>query len=171
MLEFRNRIRVFALAAAAVFVPALSAQPNMPVTVTRTTGLVGIAEGQTAQLNALSPNDSAACTGLLSFIADDGTVLKTKSVSVTPGTGMHLILDSVADLALAIGVRRDIRGTITIPAATPTATASSATTTTPVQAECRLIGTLEIFNTLDGHTLVTLGTEHREPSPAATPGS
>jgi hypothetical protein len=34
---------------------------------------------------------------------------------------------------------------------------------------CKLIGTLEIFNTLDGHTLVTLGTTHEVPSVVATP--
>jgi hypothetical protein len=37
---------------------------------------------------------------------------------------------------------------------------------TPV---CKLIGTLEIFNTLDGHTLVTLGAHHKVPSAVVTP--
>ena len=180
MFEFANRICVFALASSALFVPALSAQTNMPATVTRTTGLVGIAEGQTAQLNALNPYDGgASCSGVLSFIADDGTVLKTKAVTVTPGTGQHIQLDSVIDLALAAGVRRDIRAALTIPAAAATSTStgsSTATTTTaPLKAACRLIGTLEIFTTSTGHTLVTLPTDHRqetpEPTPAPAPGS
>jgi hypothetical protein len=174
MLKLAQGICVFALASMGLFVSALSAQTNIPVTVTRTTGLVGIAEGQTAQLNALNPNDSTTCTGLLSFIGDDGTVLKTKSVSVAPGTGMHLTLDSVLDLALAVGVRRDIYGTITLAAAPPTSTGSSTTASTAITAECRLIGTLEIYNTADGHTLVTLATDHREPSPVEptpAPGS
>ncbi len=176
MLEFANRICVFALASAGLFVPAVSAQTNMPVTVTRTTGLVGIAEGQTAQLNALNPYDGgSSCSAVLSFIADDGTVLKTKSVTVASGTGQHLQLDSVIDLALAASVRRDIRGTLTIAAAAPTSTGSSTTTTTttPLKAACRLIGTLEIYNTSNGHSQVTLATDHRQetPEPTPTPGT
>jgi hypothetical protein len=42
--------------------------------------------------------------------------------------------------------------------------------TTAVAPACKLIGTLEIFNTVDGHTLVTLGTVHLVPGPVATPG-
>jgi hypothetical protein len=175
MHEFANRICVFALAAAALFVPALSAQTNIPATVTRTTGLVGLAEGQTAQLNALNPYDGgSSCTGVIAFIADDGIVLKSKSVTVASGTGMHLTLDSVADLALAAGARRDIRGTITIAAAAPTSTAGSPATTTttpPVMAACRLIGTLEIYNTDNGHSQVTLATDHRQDTPQLTPAS
>lgn len=169
MFKFAHGICVFALAAAGLY-----AQTNVPVTVTRTTGLVGIAEGQTAQLNALNPDAfvpataAAACTGLLSFIGEDGTVLKTKTVAVSPGTGQHIDLDSVADLALAVGTRKQIRATITIAAAAPATTGSSTSAVKPV---CKLIGTLEIFNTIDGHTLVTLGTVHEVPSAVATPGS
>lgn len=171
MFKFIYGICVFALTAAGLY-----AQTNMPVTVTRTTGLVGIAEGQTAQLNALNPDTSAsataaaACTGLLSFIAEDGTVLKTKTVAVSPGTGQHIDLDSVLDLALAVGTRKQIRATIAIAAAAP-ATTTTESSTTAVKPVCRLIGTLEIFNTLDGHTLVTLGTVHEVPDPVATPGT
>jgi hypothetical protein len=169
MFKFTHGICVFTLAAAGLY-----AQTNMPVTVTHTTGLVGIAEGQTAQLNALNPDTSAsataavACTGLLSFIGEDGTVLKTKTVVVSPGAGQHVDLDSVLDLALALDTRKQIRATITITAAAPTTTGS---TTSAVKPVCRLIGTLEIFNTLDGHTLVTLGTVHEIPGPVATPGT
>lgn len=170
MSKFAQAICVLALAFSTQ--AGLDAQPNMPVQVTRTTGVVGIAEGQTAQLNALNPGvassaaTSALCTGVLSFIAGDGTVLKTKTVNVAPGTSQPLVIDSVADLALTTGERKELRATIAI-AAAPTTTAS----TTSVQPVCKLIGTLEIFNTLDGHTLVTLGTVHEVPNPVATPGS
>ena len=169
MFQFAQKMCVFSIAVA-----ALSAQTvtTPPVQVTRTTGMVGIAEGQTAQLNALNPGEAAAaagvvCSGLLSFLGEDGKVLKSMTVNVAPGTSQHLALDSVIDLALAVNARKEIRATITIPPVPPPAT-SSTTTLAPV---CKLIGTLEIFNTLDGRTQVTLGTVHVLPSPSATPGS
>jgi hypothetical protein len=169
MFKFAQGICVFALAAAGLY-----AQTNVtpPVQVTRTTGIVGIAEGQTAQLNALNPEDAASataatCSALLTFLADDGTMLKSKTVNVAPGTSQPLVLDSVKDLGLAVNARREIRATVTIPPVPP----PSATSTTPVTPVCKLIGTLEIFNTLDGHTLVTLGAGHLVPSPVVTPTS
>ena len=164
MFRFRQAICVFTLASAAT----VFGQTNLPAPVVRTTGLVGLAEGQTAQLNALNPGVTAAgasCTGLLSFIGDNGAVLKTKSVTVAAGTGQHIDLDSVLDLGLVAGVRRDIRATISVAAAP--STSSSASTVQPV---CRLIGTLEIFNTVNGRTLVTLGTVHEEPTLIAPAG-
>jgi hypothetical protein len=172
MIKHAQEICVFTLIIAGFSAPAVYAQTSMPVQVTRTTGLVGIAEGQTAQINALNPAvassaaPATACAGVLSFIGGDGAVLKTKTVSVAPGTGQHLDIDSVADLALAVGARRNIRATLSIAAASP-----ATSTTTALQPVCELIGTLEIFNTLDGHTLVSLGTSHEVPSPVATPGS
>ena len=169
MFKLVQGICVFALAAAGLY-----AQTNVapPLQVTRTTGIVGIAEGQTAQLNALNPEDppsaaAATCSALLAFLGDDGTVLKSKIVSVAPGTSQALVLDSVMDLSLAVNARKEIRATLTIPPVPP----PSATSTTPEKPVCKLIGTLEIFNSLDGHTLVTLGAGHSVPSPAATPGS
>jgi len=171
MSKFAQAICVFALAFG--LQGGLQAQTNHAVDVIRTTGIVGIAEGQTAQFNALNPGvappsaTGALCTGVLSFIAGDGTVLKTKTVNVAPGTSQPLMLDSVADLALAVNARKEIRATIAI-AAMPTPTASTAT---PVQPVCKLIGTLEIYNTLDGHTQVALGAVHEVPIPAVTPGT
>jgi hypothetical protein len=92
-------------------------------------------------------------------------VLKSKAVDVAPGTSQPLVLDSVKDLALPVNTRKQIRATLTIPPVPPPA-GTSTTTPTPV---CKLIGTLEIFNSLDGHTLVTLGTSHLVPRAAVTP--
>jgi hypothetical protein len=169
MFHFAQRISVFALTAFGLYAQTTS---TPPVQVTFTTGIVGIAEGQTAQMNALNPQDAASataatCPALLTFWAGDGTLLKSKTVNVAPGTSQPLVLDSVIDLALAVNTRKQIRATMTIPPVPPP-TASSTTTVTPV---CKLIGTLEIFNSLDGHTLVTLGTHHSVPNPVATPGS
>jgi hypothetical protein len=165
MFQHAQRICVFALATFGLY-----AQTNVtpPVQVTRTTGIVGIAEGQTAQLNALNPGITPAgttgtsCSALLAFVADDGTELKTKIVNVSPGTSQPLVIDSILDLNLAVNTRRQIRATVTIPPVPPPSTA-------PVTAVCKLIGTLEIFNTLDGHTLVTLGASHEVPAAVATP--
>jgi hypothetical protein len=170
MFKFANRISVFALMAV-----GLSAQTatTPPAQETLTSGIVGIAEGQTARLNALNAGvvppaaTGASCSGLLAFVADDGTILKTKTVSVAAGASGEIVLDSVLDLALAVNARRDIRATITIPPVPPP-TAASTTSVTPV---CKLIGTLEIYNTLNGHTQVTLGTVHLVPSSVVTPGS
>jgi hypothetical protein len=155
MFQLAQKMCVFTLAAAGLYAQTVT---TPPVQVTRTTGMVGIAEGQTAQLNALNPDPATPagllCSGLLTFLGGDGKVLKSMTVNVAPGTSQHLTLDSVLDLALAVNARKEIRAIIT--------------TTAPV---CKLIGTLEIFNTLDGHTLVTLGTVHVIPSPAVLPAS
>ncbi len=169
MFQFTQRMCVFSIAVAALSAQTVS---TPPVQVTRTSGMVGIAEGQTAQLNALNPGEAVpatgvVCSGLLTFLGQDGKVLKSMTVNVAPGTSQHLALDSVIDLALAVNARKEIRATITIPPVPPP-TASSATALAPV---CKLIGTLEIFNTLDGHTQVTLGTVHLLSSPSAAPGS
>jgi hypothetical protein len=167
MFRFAQGISVFALVACGLGAQTVA---TPPVQVTRTSGMVGIAEGQTARLNALNPGVAAPaatgeiCSGLLTFLGEDGKVLKSATVNVTPGTSQHLSVDSDADLALALDTRKEIRATITIPPVPP----PTATSTTPV---CKLIGTLEIFNTLDGRTLVTLGIVHLVPSPVATPGT
>lgn len=168
MFKFAQGIGVFALAAVGLYAQTA---PMEPVQETRTTGIVGIAEGQTAQLNALNPGvalpaTGAVCSGLLTFLDASGKVLKSKTVNVAPGTSAPFALDSVIDLALAVDTRREIRATITIPPVLPPT--GSTTAVTPV---CKLIGTLEIFNTLDGHTLVTLGAVHLVPSLVATPAS
>jgi hypothetical protein len=173
MSKSPQAICVFTLAAATLCGAKLQAQPLIPAQVTHSTGLVGIAEGQTAQFNALNLGETAAatpaaaCTVLLSFVADDGTVLKTRTVMVAPGTGQHIVLDSVADLALAIGVRRDIRATISIPAIPPAAGSA----TTALQPLCAMAGTLEIYDNSTGVTRVTLASRHKVPPPVITPAN
>jgi hypothetical protein len=166
MFQFAQRMSVFTLTAFGLYAQTTT---TPPIQATLSTGMVGIAEGQTAQLNALNPDEAAgaACTGLLTFLGDDGKVLKSMTIPVAAGTSGHIAIDSVIDLALAVGARKEIRATLAIPPVPPPI-GSSTTAVTPV---CKLIGTLEIFNTLDGHTLVTLGTVHRVPTGAATPGS
>jgi hypothetical protein len=169
MFQSAQRISVFVLATVGLYAQTAI---TPPLQVARTSGMVGIAEGQSARLNALNPGDAptstaAGCSALLAFLGDDGKVLKSAIVNVTAGAGAHIDIDSDKDLALAVNARREIRATITIPPAPP----PTATSTTPVKPVCKLIGTLEIFDTLNGHTLVSLGVGHPVPNPVATPGS
>jgi hypothetical protein len=137
---------------------ALSAQ-TIPISSTvETTGMVGLADAQTAQLNllnagVLSPALGVVCSATVAFVDASGTVLKSGVLSLLPGKAGAFDLRDI-DLKLVAGDRREIRATITIPAFPPPPTATS----TPATAvACKLIPTLEIFDTMSGRTLVTLG--------------
>jgi len=165
MFKLAQGMCVFMLVAA-----ALAAQTTTPppAQVTLTSGIVGVAEGQMARLNALNPGVAppavgVICSGLLSFVGDDGTVLKSLTVNVAPGTSQPLVIDSVKDLALSNDERKELRATIMIPPILP-----PSATSTPVAA-CKLVGTLEVYNSIDGRTQVTLGTVHLVPSVVVTP--
>jgi hypothetical protein len=136
---------------------SLAAQATAPATVpaVRTTGMVGIAEGQTARLNLLNPGDQSAgagvvCTAQVSFLDNSGIVLKVGALTVIPGRSASLDLRSDTDLQLAVGNRREVRALIALMDVTPAANPA----TTPF---CNVVPTLEIFNTVSGQTLVTLG--------------
>src|ERR1700735_5198859 len=140
MLHYAQRICVFMVAAAGVY--AQTAAPNMPVTDTRTSGAVGIAQGQTARFNVLRPDATAtaACSAVLTYFNGAGKQLKTSTVTVAPGTLGYLDLFSNTDLALATDQREQIRVTVAVPVATPSSSSPSTTVTAvPV---CRLIPTL-----------------------------
>jgi hypothetical protein len=161
MFKFVRLTCVFALGGA-----ALLAQTNMPVVV-KTTGMVGLAEDQTARLNLLNPGvvpgaTAAVCTANVSFIDATGTVVKTATVSVAPGTSGGLNLDSQADLNLVVGARREIRAVITLPGVVPPP--SPATASSSIVEACKLIPTLEVFDTLTGRTLVVLGRAETVPA-------
>ena len=74
---------------------------------------------------------------------------------------MPFDLRSDADLGIVAGDRREIRAVIAMPMVLPPTAASS----TPAPPACKLIPTLELFNTISGQTLVVLG--HVETIPAA----
>jgi hypothetical protein len=141
----------------------------MPVTDTRTSGAVGIAQGQIARFNVLRPDETATatCTAVLTYFDGIGTQLKTSTVTVAPGTLGYLDLFSDADLALALDTRKQIRVTVAVPLAPP------ASATAKVLPICRLIPTLEIFDEITGRTSVVLGGFHHiaddtvRPTPAA----
>jgi hypothetical protein len=142
---------------------ALRAQAIPISTTVKTTGMVGIADAQTAQLNLLNPGVlapalGAICTAAVSFVDSTGTVLKSATLTVPPGKSMSFSLKSDADLSLAAGARIGIRAMIAIP---PTATASAPA--------CKVIPTLEMIDNATGRTLVVLGHVEPVPSVVATP--
>jgi hypothetical protein len=167
MSKLVYRISVFALAAAGAF-----AQSTIPPVVVHTTGMIGLAEGQTARFNVLNPGVlppalGLVCTATLTFIGADGKVLKTASVTTTPGQAQFLDLFGDADLGLMIDARKQIRATFTLPAIVPPPATSTASAAVP-QSACKLIGTLEILDTLTGRTQAVVGGTHLVPSGPVT---
>jgi len=163
MLKNALRISVFAVA-----VTSAIAQTTTPVATveTRTTGVVGIAAGQTARFNVLNAgiNISAtpiACAAVLNYYDAAGAMLKSATVTVAPGTAGYLDLFSIADLSLAVDQRRQIRATFTVPLAVPVATTTSAAASTTPLTACKLIGTLEVFDAITGRSQVILGGTHQ----------
>jgi hypothetical protein len=157
VLHFARYTCVLALSALAVYAQGTTPTPT-PTTTLKTTGMIGIAVGQTAQLNLLNPgvvpSATAAgviCSAVVTFIDAGGNILKSATVTVPPGQSSPYDLHSDTDLNLAAGTRRDIRALIMIPAVPPP---SGATAATPA---CQLIPTLEIFDNVTGRTLVALG--------------
>lgn len=162
MFTFAQRIFVFALAAVGLFAQS---SPATPAQVDRTSGMIGIVEGQFARLNALNPGVAApavgvVCSAALQFWDGQGKLLKSATVSVVPGKSTSLDLFGDKDLALLGDDRREIRATITIPPVLPPPSA------TPPSAPCNLIGTLEIVDTPSGRTQEVIGVVHPVPSPA-----
>jgi len=145
--------------------------PNTPVTETRTSGAVGIAQGETARFNVLRPNETATatCSAVLTYFDGAGTQLKTSTVTVAPGTVGFLDLFSDTDLALAADQRKQIRVTVAVPVATPSSLPSS--TTAKAVPVCRLIPTLEIFDEVTGRVKVVLGGFHHIADDTVTPAS
>jgi len=172
MFTFTQKMCVFAMAAVGLFAQST---PVVPAPETRTSGMIGITDGQAARLNVLNPgvlNPGVAapavgvvCTATLNFWDGKGTLLKTAPAIVLPGQSQYLALFSHKDLALTALDRREIRAAITIPAIVPPPTS---TTTT---AACTLIGTLEIFDESTSKTNVVLGIGHVITSPSVAAGN
>lgn len=168
MFQHAQRICVFTLAATGLFAQTVPAQD------TRTTGVVGIAYGQTARFNVLNrgvapPAMGVVCSAVLTYYDGKDAVLKQSSVSVLPGQIASLDLFSDADLALPAVQRKQIRATVSVPLIVPPPTASGTAATPPPA--CKLIGTLEIFDALTGKTEVVLGATHPIPVIVATPAT
>jgi hypothetical protein len=139
---------VFACAAAGLFAQT----PTPVVPLLSTTGVIGAAEGQIARLNVLNPGvvppaTGAVCSAQISFVGENGNVIKTSMVSINPGNTAAIALDGDIELKLIAAERKEIRATI----------ASS----------CKLIGTVEIFDKFTGRTQAVLGGFHSVAVPVA----
>ena len=169
MLSYAKRMSVCIAAAAGLC--AQTAAPNMPVTDARTSGAVGIAQGQTARFNVLRPDATAtaACSAVLTYFNGAGKQLKTSTITIAPGTLGYLDLFSNADLTLATDQREQIRVTVAVPVTTPSPSSSS--TTVKAVPVCRLIPTLEIFDEVTGRTSIVLGGFHHIADETATPAT
>jgi hypothetical protein len=148
MLHTTRSMCVLALSAM-----SLAAQ-TIPVDTVQTTPMVGIAFGQTARLNLLNPGPVSTavgivCTAAVTYFDASGAVLKTASLSVAPGTSMPVDLHSDTDLSLAANARREIRATIAMPAVPPPTAGSTSTNIPPA---CKLVHSLEIFDSVTGRT-------------------
>jgi len=161
-------ISVFALAASGLMAQTVTPPPQVA-----TTGLVGLAQEQRAQFNVLNLGSvtstvQSVCVAVISFLGDDGGVLKTKTATMAPGQSAFIILDALSDLQLAVGQRKEIRAMYMVPAVpAPAATTSPAATSTIVfPPVCALIGTLEIIDVLSDQTHVVLGGMHAVPGSA-----
>ncbi len=167
MFKHAQRICVFTLAATGLFAQTVPAQE------TKTTGVVGIAYGQTARFNVLNrgvpaPAVGVVCSAVLTYYDGKGAMLKQSNVTVLPGQIGSLDLFSDVDLALPAVQRKQIRATVSVPLIPPPASSAAGSTPTPA---CRLIGTLEIFDALTGKTEVVLGATHPVPVIGATPAT
>jgi hypothetical protein len=168
MFTFIQKMCVFAIAAVGLFAQST---PVVPAPETRTSGMVGVVDGEVARRNVLNPGVAApalgvVCTATLNFWDGEGTLLKTAPAIVLPGKSQYLDLFGDKDLALTGITRREIRATITIPAV-----ATTTTTTAVAPGACTLIATLEILDETTGRTHVVLGVGHAVPSPTATPAN
>ena len=119
-----------------------------------TSGVVGVAAGQTARLNVMYPSVPApllqvTCSATLAIADDQGTILKSKDFSLLSG-GKSVSLDLEGDLP---GVMR---------------TQVHGLTTTP--GGCHLVATLEIFDNATQKTVVVVGSELTWPLARLFPG-
>lgn len=165
MFSYRQGICVFTLAVSGLFAQSTTTSTPTPAPETRTSGMIGIAAGQTARVNALNrgvaaPGTGAVCSAMLTFYDEQGNMLKQSAVTVNPGAAASLDLLSDSDLSLAADQRKEIRATISVPAVV---TPAAGTSTAAAPAVCRLIGTVEIFDSLTGRTEAQLGGMHAIP--------
>ncbi len=138
---------------------AQTSTPNIPAGPPQyaTFGMIGLAAGQTARVNALGMPmggpiiAGSSCAVTLQFFDDTGKSLGTSTQPVVGGAAVHFdLLRTDIDTATD---RREIRATVRtsflVNSVTPTAT-------TVGIGQCAVKPTLEIFNE-DGRTMAVLG--------------
>ena len=139
---------------------SVTAQTSMPTTYTQvqSSGIVGITGGQTARLNVLNLGTTpqagvtASCSALVTFMDDQGTVLKTGTVTPDPGKSMLVDYPSTAT------IRQQIRVTIGI--AHPAVMVPAPGAVLLPIFYCSLVPTLEIFDNSNSQTVLLVSDFH-----------
>ena len=125
----------------------------------QTSSMTGVASGQTARLTALNPGvpaplaTGAKCSAQVTFLDDQGNVLKTASITALPGKSASVDLNRDTDVTSSSG-RLEIRVTIAQSVDT------NSTSATPMFSFCSLIPSLEVFENLTSKTLVRVTDFH-----------
>jgi hypothetical protein len=155
-------VALFSAAQLMAQVGVSTATPVVAQTVT-STGMVGLAPNQTAQLNVvnLAPavtttSPVASCSVELAFYDAKGTLLKSSSVSPTASasSGWVALLPGMATSAKldsSFTSRTEIRGVVT----TLAAPVASNTASTVVVGGCSPMTTLEIFDAAATHVFTS----------------
>lgn len=128
-----------------------------------TFGMVGLATGQTARLNAFAlpqggPIIAGGCQVTFTFYDDQGTSLKSATLPVVPGQAVHYDLPSTATSTSVPPGPQEIRGTVRTNFTPPTPTPGPA-----IGAFCSVLPTMEIFNS-SGQVTAVLELSHGLPS-------
>jgi len=150
----------------------LGAQPAIPAPVVNqqlsTFGMVGLASGQTARLNAFvlpmggtvmgTVIPAGTCQVTLTFYDATGASLGSSgAVSVAPGSAVHFDWPHPATTSTTTPPEPlEIRGTVSTSFSTPTATP----TTVPIAAFCSVVPTEEIYNSSSGQVTAVLELSH-----------
>ena len=125
-------------------IEAQSTIPSVLPSAEFSSGMVGLASGQTARLNVvnLGVPSPLPCVLVLAFLDSDSKILKQMFVSV--GSGKAAFMD-----LLNSGARIQIRGMGYNPLLSPEAAI-------PQPLSCNLVPTLELFDTETGRTAVII---------------
>ncbi len=171
-LVFAVAVASVSLVAGLVLTPVahLRAQwfPVLPAAPPYTTfGMVGVTAGQAVRLNALllpmgGPIVAgASCQVTFAFLNDQGATLASATMPVNPNQAVHF---DFPPLPTAATTRTEIRGTVQANFVDMSAS--------PVAAfgNCSVVPTMEIFNPINGQTLLLLESAHSLPTvlPLAT---
>jgi hypothetical protein len=140
-----------------------------------TLGMVGLAPGQTARLNALNlpgccapaerPTQilSVPCNMTLSFMDDQGATLKTATMNIDSGKAVHLDLARDEVNGDSPSSRVQIRGVI-VQVVTPPVPPVTAGVPIPFPFGCSVAPTLEIFDSATGKTTAVLASASGVPT-------
>ncbi|MGA2724139.1 MAG: hypothetical protein ABSG79_17235 [Bryobacteraceae bacterium] len=130
-----------------------------------TFGMVGLASGQTARLNALALPvggpiiAGASCQVTFDFYDATGKSLKTATLPVTQGAAVSYDLawtEITVPTTTPPTNRAEIRGTVRAALVISSPVVTPVTPVTPLYGSCPVLPTMEIFDTSSGQTAVVL---------------